>query len=57
MINSTLNDNNSNLITELLYNDGILGVSFKMKISPDPDLIEEKVIMILYSKVKELIHQ
>ena len=55
--NSSLNKNNNHLMEESPYGDSILGVSFKIEISPDPDLTEEKVIMILYSKVEELIHQ
>jgi len=50
--NPSLNINNDDPIAS--YDDSILGVSFKMEITPDPDLTEEKVIIILYSKVEEL---
>ena len=53
MKNPSLNVNDDDLMAS--YDDSILGVSFKMEITPDPDLTEEKVIMILYSKVEELI--
>ena len=54
--NSSLNKNNDDLMVESPYDNSILGVLFKMEISPDPDLTEEKIIMILYSKFEEVIH-
>ena len=56
MRNSTLNENNDDLIVESLCDNVILGILFRMEILPDPDLTEEKIIMILYSKVEKLIH-
>jgi len=54
---STLGRRDDNPMEGTSDDENILGVMFKMEISPDPDLSEEKVIMILYSKVKKLIYQ
>ena len=51
-----MNENNDDPIAELPYDNSILEVLFKMEISPDSDLTEEKLIIILYSKVEEFIH-